>query len=402
MKTTSNYKNILDLSDTQEDGDIPNITDKFPTYSQPGISAGKNKIMSNINIDIKSPNQIDSISESGQYTYNIETLLNKNFEDLDFTPNTIHFCFYRINDRNNRVSREGLKKPFLQYLLFKYPKNDKKHSNLLVFPFIKYNPKHSITKSSDEYTKKIFGKTIKSEGFIEKNRDIYLFFNFNTFYKNIKRILFLTKETTYWWCLIDEICNHQSVLYYPVHSSVYTIFYKNPLLIYLKNNENKTIEIPRVAFIGEKFDVINNIIILPNYTKYNSEKDSVQFYLNNFSSLDHSFKNGIINYYHKHYKEGEKNEGGIIRYALFLGGFGKTKLYIDKEIKEIINNINSDFKSSNNNSIIISNACFNKKCIVTHVEYFFQGYDYYSLSFHKIDLEDKCPIWDKNQKYNLV
>ena len=35
-----------------------------------------------------------------------------------------------------------------------------------------------ITKSSDEYTKKIFGKTIKSEGFIEKNRDIYLFFNF--------------------------------------------------------------------------------------------------------------------------------------------------------------------------------------------------------------------------------
>ena len=38
----------------------------------------------------------------------------------------------------------------------------------------------------------------------------------------------MTKENNLWWCLIDEICNHRTVLTFPVHKSVFNLFYSNP------------------------------------------------------------------------------------------------------------------------------------------------------------------------------
>ena len=52
-----------------------------------------------------------------------------------------------------------------------------------------------------------------------------------------------------WYCLIDEICNHNKVLNFPIHKSVFNLFYQNPDLIYLKYKK-ENLSSPVVAYQG--------------------------------------------------------------------------------------------------------------------------------------------------------
>ena len=355
------------------------------------------KISKNFTINTKQfKTNYEKISE---YNYNIENILN-NIDHLDFTPKNIIFCFYRVV---NKKIRNDIKKTFLQYLLYKYPESKKKTSNSLVFPFVRFNSKKSLKETISSYTKKIFGISIKTLGFLEKDKNIYLFFNINSIFKNIKRILYLDKTTEFWWAIIDEICNHKRVLYYSIHESVYKIFFYNPKLIYIKDGNNKNIEIPCIAYRGYNFEDINkNLIFKNNNNNYFINNENV-FNIQHFYSLDYSFKRSIINYYNdkENYLK-DKKDGGIIRHVLFLGDLGKTKVLINKDIEVVIDTINKNFEKEDANSIILTNAYFNKKSYNTYIEYFIQSREYHSLSFHKVDLKDKCPLWEKDEKYNLV
>ena len=367
------------------------------------ITAGKEKdkkkefkISKNISINTKKFENNDD--KDSEYQYNIENILN-NIDSLDFTPKNIIFCFYRVL---NSKTRNDIQKTFLQYLLYKYPESKKESSNSLVFPFVKFNSKKTLKDTISSYTKKIFGTSIKTLGFLEQDKNIYLFFNINPIFKNIKRILYLDKTTEFWWAIIDEICNHKRILYYSIHETVYKIFYNNPKLIYIKDGDNKNIEIPCVAYRGCNFQDINKFLILKNDNKYFLNSETI-FNLQHFYSLDYSFRRSIINYYNdqENYLK-DKKDGGIIRYVLFLGDLGKTKVFINRNIKDVINDINKNFNKEDANSIILTNASFNKKSYNTYIEYFLQSKEYHSLSFHKVDLKDKCPIWEKDEKYNLV
>ena len=367
------------------------------------ISAGKEKqikkeIKFSKNISINTKKFENNDDKNYEYNYNIENILN-DIDSLDFTPKNVIFCFFRVVNNKNRTD---IQSTFLQYLLYKYPESKKETSNSLVFPFIKFNSKKSLKETISLYTKKIFGTSLKTMGFLEQDKNIYLFFNINTIFKNIKRILYLDKTTDFWWGIIDEICNHKRILYYSIHQSVYKIFYNNPKLIYIKDQDNKSIEIPTVAYRGFNFEDINKILILKNEGGHFINNETV-FNLQHFYSLDYSFKRAVTNYYNDHENFlKNKKDGGIIRYVLFLGDLGKTKVFINRDIKDVINNINKHFNKDDANSIVLTNASFNKKPYNTYIEYFLQSKEYYSLSFHKVDLKDKCPIWEKDEKYNLV
>tara|TARA_B100000927_G_scaffold126983_1_gene102415 strand:- start:7247 stop:8407 length:1161 start_codon:yes stop_codon:yes gene_type:complete len=360
-------------------------------------NTSKNNVLNN-NISINTNNFANKTSNNdNNYIYNINSILNKNINNISSKTNNLVFCFYRILDNKNTTDNE---KPFLQYLLYKYPESNKDVANLMVFPFIKYNSNKKIKQQCDDFTKKIFGSSLEIEGYIEQYKDIYVFFNINKIFKGINRYLFLENDTEYWWAIMDEICNHKRVLYNSVHSSVYSFFYKHPNFIYLKNeNDNTNIEIPRVAFRGYNSKDVNNVILFQDRNGNYDNSDTV-FNLNHFYSLDYSFKGAIQNYYNN--PSQENNEGSIIRYALFLGELGKTKVFINKEIENIIKFINKNFKNDNANSIILTNALFKKQYINTYIEYFIQGSKFTCLSYHNVNIKNKFPIWDKNEKYNLV
>ena len=366
------------------------------------LSAGKEKKEKTIkiskNISINTKNMKTGHSKIIEYSYNIENILN-DIANIDFTPKNIVFCFYRMINNKNRAD---INSAYLQYLLYKYPESKKENSNSLVFPFVKFNSKKTLEDTIALYTKKIFNTSLKPLGFLEQDKNIYLFFNINPIFKNIKRILYLDKTTDFWWAIIDEICNHKRVLYYSIHNSVYKLFYNNPKLIYIKDQNNNNIQIPCVAYRGYNFEDITKNLIFKIDTNYllNNNKD---VNLQHFYSLDNSFKNAIINYYNNRDNFLKNNKtGGIIRYALFLGDLGKTKVFINKDVEYIIDSIYNNFNKDDADSIILTNASLNKTLNNIHIEYFVQGKEYHSLSFHKVDLEDKCPIWDKDEKYNLV
>ena len=81
----------------------------------------------------------------------------------------IFFCVYRIVG-------SGHKEKFLQYLLYKYPKEEK---DICIFPFVKYKAQTGVEKQLKDFMakelqiSKIMGWNMK--GFIESEDNIFLF-----------------------------------------------------------------------------------------------------------------------------------------------------------------------------------------------------------------------------------
>ena len=166
----------------------------------------------------------------------------------------IHVCLFRII--NTPIM------PFLQYNLYKYPEKHKNQDikNLMVFPFTYYGKNTSIEKIISKQVKsmlphkKTYNK-VKTIGYLSRGIDYFFFFDLNKITK-IYDYSFVDQEKKkindpHWWCGIDEICNHQKVLQYPIHRSVSQLFLRNKSLIFLKDKKGQRVEIPRVAYFGD-------------------------------------------------------------------------------------------------------------------------------------------------------
>ena len=69
------------------------------------------------------------------YSYNIDRHIKTDYHNIILEKGEkIHICCFDIvKSRSNKI----ISKPFLRYLLYKYPDNKKSISNLCVFPFYK-------------------------------------------------------------------------------------------------------------------------------------------------------------------------------------------------------------------------------------------------------------------------
>ena len=61
---------------------------------------------------------------------------------------------------------------------------------------------------------------------------------------------------------MDEICNHKKILNFPIHKSVFELFYENNKLIYLKDRNKRCIEIPTIAYFGDSDEILPYIASL--------------------------------------------------------------------------------------------------------------------------------------------
>ena len=276
------------------------------------------------------------------YSYDIDKCIKTDLHNIKLKNDThINFCLFRIVES---TKYKPIRFPYLQYLLYKYPKSKTKQSDLCVFPFVRYNENKDIKNIGKEFVKKIFNKQYNCLGYVMENNEIFLFYNidFDTTKKGWQEEKFIKKRNDkFWWVILDEICNKKKVLNFDIHNSVNDIFLKNPCLLYLKNKNKENIEAPISAYVGEYLDIIPFLTIIGIKTSINSMWGP--YYI--FNNYTESFRKACWSHNYMQRKisdkvitdeDGKYKKGGIIRHALFLG---KTKT--------IIESLNDEYYKSN-------------------------------------------------------
>ena len=250
--------------------------------------------------------------------YNIPV---KNIVDINDFKNKdkIFICFYKISKNNDSL-------PFLQYLLYKYPEGK---NETFIFPFDIYHsskkPIHIANKLAYSLVNK---EQIDFKGIISNSQGHYFFYHY---LDNSINLEFKNRNFELWWGLIDEICNHNKLINFPIHKSVYTLFYNYPKLIFIADQKNNNIEIPIVAYFGGSKEIISYVASVG--MRLNAEKAYGSYYYlgsyeNQIRNAGWSPNNRIIHYFNKPVSDdnGKLFNGGLIRYALFLKN-SRTILY---------------------------------------------------------------------------
>jgi len=222
----------------------------------------------------------------------------------------IYICGYRVNNNGTY--------PFLNFLL----KNDFDTKELL-FPFIEFNEISSdiISKISKKMNSIFYNVILddnhKYKGSYYYKNNIYLFFDFTNFKLIINNI---HKNSIIWSILVDEIINKNNVCGIKINSQVVNFFNENIDFTILKDESEKIIEMPSVVYIGKEISKLNFTYIFGASKPDNNLLFGSYYYFTNFKN---AIKQGgwseITN---------EKNvNGGIIRFALFMGS---TKVILNK------------------------------------------------------------------------
>jgi len=135
----------------------------------------------------------------------------------------------------------------------------------------------------------------------------------------------VNRNSLYWFVLLDEIVNKQSVCNIPISEEVVDFYMNNNEFIYFKNSKEELIEVPSVVYTGSHEKTLHFKYTFGNSATDNNGIVSSGFYFTNYT---HAFRQGGWSLdYKPEFKYGEKiteddngkySKGGIIRYALFL------------------------------------------------------------------------------------
>jgi len=354
-------------------------------------------------IKLKTPERVKTEESCSEFNYPILDIVSTNFKYITKTFSTIAICPYFITTCKNRY---GVYKPYIQYLLYKYPEHDKKFKNLLVFPFVKTSSSASVETVANKLLKKIIDIKIKSTGFIQSGRTVYVFYDLSSVddYSAIPRaeqqwLKLIKKSNDLWWVLMDEICNHRKSLNFSIHHSVTSLFYKNPILIYLRQN-SKNVDIPIVAYYGNYYKFLPIIASLGQKpTTWPNLEFGPFFYFTNYT--------GAFRYagWTKNYKQrkvygkeiadenGKIIKGGIIRFALFMD---KTKVLLDTKTSKVDKYINNSKWQKHYDSLYLGRVPrINGSVWHMNPRYVVQKFEQQlPLSLHLVDMKSLKDTWD--------
>ncbi len=333
---------------------------------------------------------------------NYPMVLEKKFSKISPKKGSkIFICMYRIckSTRNKIIYKE-----FLQYLLYKIDNN-------IIFPFKIYD-KGDPLKIADNLVKTILQKKISCDGYLSLSNNHYFFYNNKSSIK-VKKI---SIADNYWWALIDEICNHNKIVNFPIFPSCYIIFYKNPSLIYLKKGI-RNIDIPIVAFFGDTIQMIPYTASLGLRSSPYKTFGPYYYFTNyiksiHWGSFTSNYKERQI--FNKKVTDvnGKYIQGGIIRFALFLDNYDCLLYTKNNQYYELFDHLDNYHLHKKRkkikthglgewtekfDSIILGNIKYNKLSGYFNIntEYVLKKFEQQiSLSTHEIDEKTVKPNWD--------
>ena len=268
--------------------------------------------------DANSPNGV--LREEYAYIYPI---MNFTSQKSRGPSGRVSVCIYRINTSN---SHYNVSVPFLQYLLYKYPKTAGPHSDLCIFPVAAAKGKDP-QKEARNLAERLVGPNIEERGCLWVKRvGLFYFYQANPKSHNKMHIRTLSRKNELWWGLIDELCNYKRIMNFPVHPSVYTLFYRNPGLLYLHKKNGDVFDVPQVGFFGGYYETMPVVAAFGQRIKPFQRAPGPYYYFGTFRKAVRYA--GWTPWYGPMVSEGREltdaagkyTDGGIVRFALFLGG----------------------------------------------------------------------------------
>lgn len=265
---------------------------------------------------------LHNLSET-PYIYHLDQVLNSS--EPKFKSNKqIQLCIYKVIEKPRSP-------PFLLYLL-----NKDAATNILYFP-------HFLTKKNimDDARDKIdiiytdFPNKPTYKGYFETDHNIYLFYE--RISSNANLVVELKTNQKWWWISMHEIINDHKALTFSIDRTVYSIFFKNPILITLYNNKMNKIEIPYVMYFGgyENYIAFIASFGLPKETPTSNLGPYYYFYTYHGAgrraiwtqTRKSSERNGEIITQDEY---GVHKRGGIVRFILFGT---KIRYFLNREIE---------------------------------------------------------------------
>jgi len=354
-------------------------------------------------IKLKTPEPIQSDDDCSIFDYPILDIVNTNFTHIPPTYSKLAICPYFITTCKNRY---GVHKPYLQYLLYKYPATNKKIGNLLVFPFIDVKTNINVKTAANKLLYSVIKIKISPTGFIQSDNTIFVFYDLSSVdeYSTIPRaeqqwLKLIKQSSNLWWVLIDEICNHRKSLNFPIHKSVTSLFYLNPILIYLKQ-KTKNIDIPIVGYYGNYYKFLPIIASLGQKpTTWPNLEFGPYFYFTSYTGA-FRYAGWTSNYkqrkvYNKEIadEDGKLLKGGIIRFALFME---QTHVLLDMKNSTISEYMHKNEWVKHYNSLYLGRVPrINGSVWHTNPRYVVKTFDQQlPLSLHLVDMDSLKDIWD--------
>ena len=367
------------------------------------------------------------------YHYKIADVVENDLSILNVIKgDRINLCIYKVNNQSIN--------PFLQYLLYKYPDENTEYSDLLLFPFFKVTSSENIIKECLDKANNIFDNVqfktpIQIRGYIENRNGVSIFMEVKIVEDELS---YFKRESKLWWVLMDEIINSRHVCNFPIHISVFDIFYDNAPLMYLFDKEENTYETPIASYYGDYYKMIAFIAV------FGLKKASVYAPLGPFYYFG-TYENAIRGAgWTMDYKPleiddetltdnnmGRFTKGGIVRFAVFLGrmkallnhpydeeddsDFTREKINVpenDKRVVEDSNFIKLSLKLrdvdgnwvKNYDSVYVGRTLLDNGQIYSYApQWVCKNYEQQlPLSYHFIDKASLTDKWqEKNRKYYI-
>ena len=340
------------------------------------------------------------------YYYPIEHL-NKDFSQAK-KGTLIHICLYSVTLSDY--------KPYIQYLLFKHSTSD----NLLTFPFFTFEG-NDLEKECIKKIKDITNEDFKIRGLVphKKKNEIYIIVSLPD---NSCSLQNLTLKSKWWFVLLHEIMCRRMILYFPIHESVTNLFYDNPDLLYILDENNMPFEAPLGLYNGQNANKTNFIATF-GISKYSPLASMGPYYY--FSTYDLACKFGSWSYNFKPLvlddilltdnDFGRFKQGGIVRFAIFTGKLlvllnrdwdpkDKSPLSTHREDKEKRLSRMDGSWTKNYDSTCVSEITYSdgsknqngaKYCVKNY-------YQQVPLSYHYLDKKSVPEMYDEKVKIKII
>ena len=258
-----------------------------------------------------------------QLATNIDDYLNNNI------VTKIEMCGFEIDNSG--------KAPFIKYLFEK-----DLLTNMLFFPSERLNYDNLKSESLIIYTKiKLFNllqlsnyhtyeQKIQFKGFMVLDDVVKIFYDLTECKLHINDVF---ESNTMWFCLLDEIVNYRCVLNFSIYENITTFFKNNMDFCFLRDKNNVSYEVPSVYYVGR--NSATTLVFTHMVGVSTNNKNSIlgpYYYFTDFQTAVRQGCWTIDNKPEEKYgkvitdnEDGRYKNGGIVRFALFLGKMKKIE-----------------------------------------------------------------------------